>query len=92
MPHPIKLFKKVPIVVISHLILILAVFTYIVYPELLDTVQLVFKYFTEKLINLAIWAHRKESIYPYDLNKDSILKTKIRCQQRNKKNNWNTVI
>ena len=87
MPHPIKLFKKVPIVVISHLILIIAVVSLIAFPELPYSVQLVIINLTKTLIDLAIWAHRLESIYQYDRNNDNILQTKLRHQQRNKQNN-----
>ena len=92
MPQPIKLYKKVPLVFISHLIPIIAIVIFIVYPEIIDTVQLGFNHFTDNLITLAKWAHRKKSIYPYDASKDSILKTRVRRMQRNKKNNWDTVI
>ena len=88
----VKLFKKVPIVIISHLILVTAVVPNILFLELLNTVQLVIENFTESLINLAIWADRKESNYLYDPNRDSILQTRLRRQQRNKPNNWETVI
>ena len=54
MPRPVKLFKKVPIVIISHLILVTAVVSFILFPELLNTIQLAIEKFTESLINLAI--------------------------------------
>ena len=92
MPWPIKLYKKVPKVVISHLILIFAIVTFIVYLELKDTIQLVVEHFTDNLITFIKLPHRKESIHPYDPSKESILKTRVRHMQRNKKTNWDTVI
>ena len=92
MPCPVKLFKKVPIVIISHITLVIAEVSLILFPELPSKIQLATEKFTESLISLAVWAHRKESNYPYNKDRDSILQTKLRQQQKYKPNNWKTVI
>ena len=50
MPWPIKLYKKVPLIFISHLVLIASIVTFVAYPELPEFLQLGFDSFTDSLI------------------------------------------
>ena len=110
MPRPIKLYKKVNIIFVSHIMVTTSVITFVAYPILPEFLQLGFDSFTESLvtigesiqfqldhlsdslISLVKWAHRRDSIYPYDPCTDSKLKTRIKWQQMNRKTNWESNI
>ena len=110
MPCPIKLYKKVNIIFISHIMVTTSVITFVAYPILPEYLQLGFDSVTENLvtigesiqfqldhlsdslISLVKWAHRQDSIYPYDPCTDSKLKTRIKWQQMNRQTDWESII
>ena len=84
MPHPVKLFKKVPIVFFSHISLIVVIISMILFPKFPNSIQSTVERFKESVVSLAVWIHRKESKYPDNPNMDVTLQTKLRRQEKKK--------
>ena len=102
MVQQLKLYKKVPLVYLSHILVATSVTTFVMYPVLPEFLQSEFDRYVENLItvgesiqnkldslsddiiSLLKWAHRDQTIYPYDPCTDSKLKQRIKLEQMNR--------
>ena len=82
MPRPIKLIREVPTIIFSHISIIVAIISLILFPYFLETVNSTVERLKKSVISLVIWIHRTESNYPYNPKKDVALQTKLRKLQK----------
>ena len=84
MPRPstIRNVQNLSIIIFSHISLEVAIISLILYPHFLETVKSTLENFKSAVINLALWLHRAESKYPYNLKKDISLQTRVRKLQK----------
>ena len=64
MPCPIKLIREVPTIIFSHISIIVAIISLILFPYFLETVKSTVERFKKSVISLVIWIHRTESNSP----------------------------
>ena len=108
MVEPIKLYKKV--IIVLHAALVVSTYMYISLPGLPVCIQSSFKLYlralakigthiminlnkgADMIIRLVKWGHRETTIYDYDPCTDSLLKRRILHERMNTLTNWENVI
>ena len=108
MVEPIKLYKKV--IIVLHAALVVSTYMYISLPGLPLCIQSSFKLYlrtlaeigtdiminlnkgADMIIRLVKWGHRETTIYDYDPCTDSLLKRRILHERMNTLTNWENVI